>query len=132
MTEAINLDIWQTNSPPVTYLNGLLLFVGGLAIVRAHNRWLPAWPIVITLVGWSAIAFGLFRMFAPEAQQGGENLPTYALIGAILAVGVFLTIKAYAPNRNLRDRLRRWLQRRGRHDLPRQRPPLLGLRWRRL
>jgi len=73
VSETINLDIWKTNSAPVTYLNGLVLFVGGLAIIRAHNRWVRAWPIVITLVGGSVMALGLFRMFAPKAPQGART-----------------------------------------------------------
>jgi hypothetical protein len=99
VSETINLDIWKTNNPAVTYLNGTVFFVAGLAIVRAHNRWLRSWPVVITLVGWLAIALGLFRMFAPRAQQGGENVPTYLVIATILAIGIFLTIKAYRPTR---------------------------------
>src|ERR1039458_1260312 len=54
---------------PVTYLVGILLFVAGLAIVRAHNRWIRGWPVLVTLVGWAAIFGGLFRMLAPEAQR---------------------------------------------------------------
>jgi hypothetical protein len=99
VSEAINLDIWKTNSAPVTYLNGLVLFVAGLAIVQAHNRWLRSWPVVITLVGWFVMGLGIFRMFAPRAQQGGENVPTYLVIATIVAIGIFLTIKAYRPAR---------------------------------
>ena len=99
VSETINLDIWKTNSAPVTYLNGTLLFVAGLAIVQAHNRWLRSWPVVITLVGWFVMGLGIFRMFAPRAQQGGENVPTYLVIATIVAIGIFLTIKAYRPTR---------------------------------
>lgn len=42
ISEALNLHIWRVNIVPVTYLNGLLLFVAGLSIVRAHNRWTGA------------------------------------------------------------------------------------------
>jgi hypothetical protein len=98
ISETVNLDIWQTNDPGLTYLNGTLLFVGGLAIVHAHNVWLRGWPVLLTLVGWLAMATGLFRMFAPKAPLGGENAPTYAVIAAICAVGVVLTIQAYRPS----------------------------------
>ena len=99
VSETINLGIWKTSLPQVTYLNGMVFFVAGLSIVRAHNRWLRGWPVVLTLVGWLAMAGGLFRMFAPQAPQGGENAPTYAVIAVILAAGIFLTIKAYWPAR---------------------------------
>jgi hypothetical protein len=94
-SESMNLHIWKTNLAPVTYLNGLFLFVAGLSIVRAHNRWTRTWPVTVTLVGWAVLLGGLFRMFAPEARQGGEDTPTYAVIAAGFACGVFLTIKAY-------------------------------------
>jgi prepilin signal peptidase PulO-like enzyme (type II secretory pathway) len=98
VSERVNLGIWKTNDPRVTYLNGLLLFIGGLAIVHAHNVWVYRWPVLLTLVGWLAMAAGLFRMFAPKAPQGGENPLTYAVIAAICAVGVVLTIQAYRPS----------------------------------
>jgi hypothetical protein len=44
ISEAINVHIWSTNIAPVTYLNGLLLFVAGLSIVSVHNRWTSNWP----------------------------------------------------------------------------------------
>src|SRR5436190_20376502 len=33
------------------FVSGILLFVAGLAIVRAHNRWTKEWPV---LVPWLA------------------------------------------------------------------------------
>jgi hypothetical protein len=72
-SEAINLHIWATNIAAVTYLNGTLLFVTGLSIIRIHNRWSAGWPVMITLVGWAALISGLFRMFAPSAQQAGPT-----------------------------------------------------------
>jgi len=41
-SEALNLDIWSGVSPALVYLNGVLLFVAGLAIVRTHNVWVEA------------------------------------------------------------------------------------------
>lgn len=101
ISETINLHIWVQNLAPVTYLNGLLLFVAGLATVHTHNRWVRAWPVTVTLVGWILLLGGLFRMFAPEAQQGGKNLPTYVLLTINLAAGVFLTFKSYGPREGI-------------------------------
>lgn len=94
LSEAINLHIWANNIAPVTYLNGVLLFVAGLSIVRVHNRWMCGWPVMVTLVGWAAILGGLFRMFAPEAKQGGENTVTYAVMFVGFLIGCFLTFKS--------------------------------------
>ncbi len=70
-SEALNLDIWAGVSPTLVYLNGVLLFVAGLAIVRTHNVWVRRWPVLVTLLGWVALAIGLLRMFAPWARSWG-------------------------------------------------------------
>jgi len=92
----INPDIWAGVTAPVTYQAGTLLFVAGLAIVCAHNRWTWSWTVVVTLVGWFAIGGGLFRMFAPQlAQRGAQNAGAVRAVQiALLAIGVLLTIKA--------------------------------------
>jgi len=95
ISEALNFHIWATNIAPVTHLNGTLLFVAGLSIVRAHNRWTRGWPVMVTLVGWVVILGGLYRMFAPEAPQAPQSTPTYAGLLVSCAIGIFLTLKAY-------------------------------------
>jgi len=95
ISEAMNLHIWAINIAPVTYLNGTVLFVTGLSIVRAHNRWVHGWPVLVTLAGWFAILGGLYRMFAPEAQQAPQNAFTYAVLVVLLSIGIVLTFKAY-------------------------------------
>ncbi len=95
-SEAMNFRIWATNIAPLIYLNGTLLFVAGLAIVRVHNRWTRGWPVMVTLVGWIGILGGLFRMFAPEVQRTGQNAPTTIITASLMgAIGLFLTFKAY-------------------------------------
>ncbi len=98
LSEMLNLHIWATNIPPVTYLNGFVMFVAGLLIVRAHNYWVRGWPVLITLTGWILlIVFGLGRMFFPEAHQlTGDVSGAYALIAVFFAIGCFLTFKAYS------------------------------------
>jgi hypothetical protein len=95
LSEALNLHIWATNIAPVTYLNGTLLFIAGLSIIRAHNVWTHGWPVAVTLTGWVVILLGLFRMLAPQAQQLTENDAAYVMFAVLFAFGVFLTIKAY-------------------------------------
>ena len=98
ISEWVNLRIlWANTSPSVIYLNGALLFAAGLAIVRAHNRWTGKWPVLVTLIGWFLMLGGLVRMFAPVfAQREVENATgVYALLIVLLAVGIFLTFKAY-------------------------------------
>jgi uncharacterized membrane protein YhaH (DUF805 family) len=102
VTEALNLRamtaVAASSVVHVVYLNGTLLFVAGLAIVRAHNLWVRGWPILVTLIGWLLMVAGLARMAAPEAAQEsvGDTAALYPLLAVILAIGAFLSFKAYA------------------------------------
>ena len=96
ISEIINFHIWAINIPPVTYLNGMILFVAGISIVRVHNRWVRGWPVLVTLVGWFGIIAGLFRIFFPEAKQADDTTASYVVISFLLAVGIFLTFKGYS------------------------------------
>lgn len=98
ISETINAHIWAANIAPVIHLNGGLLFVAGLAIVRAHNFWVRGWSVVVTLVGWFVMLLGLLRMFAPELVLKGVQSTGSAFIAptmGVLVIGIFLTIKAY-------------------------------------
>jgi hypothetical protein len=97
-SEMINLHIWVTNIPAITYLNGIILFVLGLSIIRIHNFWALKWHVIITIAGWCGIAGGLFRVFFPEARQGGENILTYTIITLFCLTGLFLSYKGYRAN----------------------------------
>lgn len=96
-TETLNYRIWATSIPAVIYLNGMILFVAGLAIIRSHNRWTRDWTILVTLVGWVVFLAGLYRMFAPGAPQAPQNAGTFAGLALLLAVGLLLSFKAYWP-----------------------------------
>ncbi|HEY3219831.1 MAG TPA: hypothetical protein VGJ80_03795 [Gemmatimonadales bacterium] len=94
----VNPHLYDSQIPPVVYLSGALFFVAGVAIVRAHNRWTVSWPVLVTLTGWFAILLGSFRMLAPAFyEQGAQGNPTGFLTGetALLAIGIFLTLKGY-------------------------------------
>lgn len=96
-TELINPHLYDQQIPPVVYLSGCLFFIAGLAIVRTHNYWTTAWPVLITLVGWFAMLLGLVRMFATRMYQAGAQNSTALLVSelALCAVGAFLTFKGY-------------------------------------
>jgi hypothetical protein len=108
LSEALNLHIWSANIPAVTYLDGSLLFVAGLSIVRVHNLWRRGWPLLITLIAWGSICGGLFRMFAPEYQYGRNAAVEYATIAILFALGVFLTWRGFGRKREtIADRLQK-------------------------
>ncbi|WP_434424718.1 hypothetical protein [Nannocystis pusilla] len=90
-TEALNMDIFAEQTAPVVYLNGTLLFVAGLAVVRAHPRWTWSWHVLVTLTGWLALLGGLYRMIAPDAPQADGGVLTYAGLVALILFGAVLT-----------------------------------------
>jgi len=100
-TEAMHLDIWEQAAgpamPPLNYFNGCVVFITGLAIVRAHNKWTMGWPVIITLAGWFGVVEGLIRMVAPGSANSNANYPMvmYVLFGLMSSAGVILSVKAY-------------------------------------
>jgi protein-S-isoprenylcysteine O-methyltransferase Ste14 len=101
---AIQPHLYDAQIPPVVYLSGVLMFVGGLAIVRAHSQWSRDWTVSITLTGWFALFLGLFRMFAAgRYQQLSESTNAMAFMiceGLLFALGLFMTFKAYTGDRD--------------------------------
>lgn len=91
--------LYDTQIPPVVYLSGTLMFVGGLAIVRAHNRWMRDWTLLVTLSGWFFLTLGLFRMFAAGAYQrssANTSATVFMVLEGLLAVlGLYMTFQAY-------------------------------------
>ena len=91
--------LYDAQIPPVVYISGTLMFVGGLAIVRAHNHWVRNWTVLITLSGWIFLLLGLFRMFFASAYlQGSANTSatTFMVFEVVLlVVGLIITFKSY-------------------------------------
>jgi hypothetical protein len=75
------------------------MFVGGLAIVRAHNRWAIDWTVLVTLSGWFFLLLGLFRMFAAGLYRRGSANTSPAMFmvleGILLIVGFIITFKSF-------------------------------------
>jgi uncharacterized membrane protein HdeD (DUF308 family) len=95
ITEALNLDVLRTNTAATIYFNGTVLFVVGLALIRAHNVWTREWPVMLTITGWVALVMGLYRMFVPGAPQAPENAASYVGLLLLAAYGAVLTFKGY-------------------------------------
>jgi hypothetical protein len=91
--------LYDAQTPPVVYLSGVLMFVAGLAIVRAHHRWRTDWTVLVTLSGCFALALGTVRMFAASAYQqraAAIESPVFmAIESVILVTGLVITYKAY-------------------------------------
>jgi uncharacterized membrane protein HdeD (DUF308 family) len=91
--------LYDNQIPPVVYLSGVLMFVAGLAVVRAHNIWARNWTVLVTLTGWFFLVLGLVRMFAAsqyhQAARGTSSLVFMALEGILLVVALVLTYQGY-------------------------------------
>jgi hypothetical protein len=91
-----------SRDPALIFLSGVLLFVAGLAIVRAHNIWTFGWPVLVTTLGWLAIVGGLLRMLFPSrlaeiaTDLGDRPGLIIGLSVAILLIGGFLSFKGYS------------------------------------
>lgn len=96
-----NPTLYDTQIVPLIYLNGVLLFVAGLAIIRSHHIWIYGWQTLVTLMGCLMLVIGLLRMFFPQIQKSEfkNNEPAFILEVILLLVGIFLTIKAYYPSK---------------------------------
>jgi 1,4-dihydroxy-2-naphthoate octaprenyltransferase len=96
--------LYDAQIPPVVYLSGTLMFVGGLALVRMHNRWTRDWTVLLTLTGWFFLLLGLFRMFAASAYQRGSantSASTFMLLEGMLAtLGLVITFQGYRRDGN--------------------------------
>jgi hypothetical protein len=91
--------LYDSQIPPVVYLSGTLMFVGGLAIVRAHNRWARNWTVLVTLSGWFFLLLGLIRMFGASLYQrraASTGAAVFMVLeGFLLVLGLLITYKAY-------------------------------------
>jgi len=97
----IQPHLYDAQIPPVIYLSGVLMFVAGLAVVRAHNVWEKNWTVLITLSGWFLLLLGLIRMFAAsqyqQAIQRTSSMSFIVLEVCLLVVALTITFKAYGP-----------------------------------
>ena len=103
---AVQPHLYDLQTPPVVYLSGLLAFVAGLAILRAHNVWTWRWPVLITLTAWAMVALGVARMFFATAYTratSGMTAQGFTVLEALLILlGLFFFCKqktAYEINK---------------------------------
>jgi hypothetical protein len=93
-----------SRDPALIFLSGILLFVAGLAILRAHNVWTGGWPVLVSALGALAVLGGLGRMFFPfrlaeVAAQIGQHRGVMVVAAIVfLALGGFLSVNAYSKD----------------------------------
>jgi len=91
--------LYDSQIPPVVYLSGVLMFVAGLAVVRAHNLWSRNWTVLVTVTGWFLLVLGLVRMFAASQyhQVAAITSSTVFMLleGVLLLVALIITYQGY-------------------------------------
>ena len=91
-----------SRDPALIFLSGILLFVAGLAIVRAHNIWAGGWPVLVTVLGWLILLGGLAQMLFPTqiaaiaAEVGRSTGLIVASAIVLLVLGAILSFKDYS------------------------------------
>jgi len=93
----------MTRSGPWMLFSGMVATTAGLAIVLAHNVWTGgAVAIVVTLSGWAALIKGLALLLVPPSAMVsaykalGFERYFYAWMGAVLVLGLWITLDAFA------------------------------------
>ena len=89
------------SSRALIFVTGVLAFTAGLAVVNAHNLWVPDWRVIVTVLGWLMILRGFMNLVFPATVQtlGDRMIASHAgvLAGAAMTVvlGAILCIMGY-------------------------------------
>lgn len=89
------------SSRALIFVTGVLALLAGVAIVNAHNHWVPDWRVIITVLGWLLILRGFMNLVFPVTVQtlGDRMIASHAgvLAGAAVTIvlGAILSIMGY-------------------------------------
>jgi hypothetical protein len=89
-------------SRALMFLGGLMVMLGGLAIVLTHNVWTSDWRVIVTLFGWLLVVAGALRIIEPPFLYTGARAflrrPAMAMIAGLiwLAIGVIFSLLGYS------------------------------------
>jgi hypothetical protein len=93
----------MARSGPWVLFSGMVAMAAGLAIVLGHNVWTGgALAVVVTLFGWAALLKGVSLLLVPPEQMAaaykglGFERFFYVWIGAVLVLGLLITLDAFA------------------------------------
>jgi hypothetical protein len=98
VTEGINLQAFAGNPAPVVFLNGTLLFTGGVAILQATSDWRTLWSRLVAFAGLIMIFVGLYRMGWPSGAQAIEGVGVYFGLTMLFLLGLGFTWRGYVSN----------------------------------
>jgi hypothetical protein len=93
----------MARSGPWMLFSGMVATSAGLAIVIGHNVWTgSALTVVVTLFGWAALLKGISLLLVPPERMAaaykglGFERYFYAWMGGVLALGLLVTLGAFA------------------------------------
>jgi hypothetical protein len=88
-------------SRALIFVTGSLALLAGLAVVNAHNLWVPDWRVIVTVLGWLLIVRGISNLVFPATVQtlGDRMIASHAgvLAGAAITIvlGAILSVMGY-------------------------------------
>ena len=91
------------HSAALVYLSGFLSFISGLLLILTHNVWSPDWRVLITVIGWIAMARGFVTIFQPQwavamfTRLIERQTVFYSAAAIDLLVGLVLIYLGYFP-----------------------------------
>jgi hypothetical protein len=86
------------DSVTLSYLTGVVAFTVGAVTVSLHNEWTGAPPVVISLIGWTALAEGVLLLAVPRpflnalARIRLKGAVVTGLGGAAVLLGIWLLV----------------------------------------
>lgn len=98
-------------SRALIFMTGVLALVAGIAIVNAHNLWVPDWRVIVTVLGWLLVVRGVINVLFPVWAQslGDRMVASHAgsvagaaitfVLGAILCVMGYEELWQQKPSR---------------------------------
>ena len=77
------------------FLFAIITLIMGIVLVLVHNIWIPAWPVIITIISWLIFISGIISLFfAQQIQPRALRMvqhPKFHLHGLIpLILGLIL------------------------------------------
>jgi len=88
------------DNPPLIFLTGVLVLIGGISVIYFHNIWTADWRSLITLFGWVAAIEGVLLIIIPAplirfAKSILTKSPLISVLGfAYLALSAFFISRA--------------------------------------
>ena len=86
------------------FITGVLALLAGVAIVNAHNLWVPDWRVIVTVLGWLLVLRGIMLLLFPVTVQTlGDRIvgsQTGVIAGAAVTfvLGAILCLMGYEHN----------------------------------